>query len=597
MVKIKNLTKKYGNTVIFENTDFMFPQSGLVCLLGASGSGKSTLLNLIAGFDSNYSGEISSCGQIINKMNADELCEYRRDNIGFVFQNYCLITGYSVLENILLPCELHQTEQQADESKAKELLASVGLTDKINEKVENLSGGQKQRVAIARALINSPKLVLADEPTGALDRTTSSEIMALLKEISKNRLVIVITHDKKICDFADQVIHIEKRKIVADNEIDLKEAEVNFHESIPTIPNIFKRSLKNFRIHIKRYIAVALAVSIGVVSFLLSLSYNNVIDKSILDFQAKNTALQNGYIKLDDNADDPFKTLTDDSRLENVYYQYVISDVILSVADKTETMAEKYPMAKATEKMSYGVMPKIGENQIALSPSLAKKFDGQISNLIGKSLTLKYEEYEYTLTISGIFNAGYDDFFVSSDIEQKFYEGIEKSKPYSVSYDVKDFENIVPVTMFLKENNLSPQTAADEVDTMQNTFSNIRTLFFIISTLILLIGIFICTVLLVKLQNTRYKEVGLLSALGYKKGMIRKIIVNENLILSVTSAGITALFTSIASFLDKTLALNFAVSPLQFIITVIASGMIVVIISVVSSHKLISTEPAQALRK
>lgn len=596
MVEIKNLTKKYSDNIILENCDFSFPDTGLVCLLGASGSGKSTFLNLIAGFDSDYSGEINFCGHFLNKMNADELCEYRRDNIGFVFQNYCLITGYSVLENILLPCELHQSEKQTNESKAKELLQRVGLAEKADEKVENLSGGQKQRVAIARALINSPKLILADEPTGALDRTTSSEIMALLKEISQSRLVIVITHDKKICDFADQVIHIENHKIVADNESKACSSDTSFVTPKPSKPDVFRRGLKNFRIHIKRYIAVALAVSIGVVAFLLSLSYNNVIDKSILYFQEKNTALQNGYISLDENVD-PFKILTDDDRTENVYYQYVINNVSLFVSDKTETMAEKYPMAKATEKMSYGYMPKTGENQIALSPSLAKKFDTQISNLIGKKLTLKYGEAEYNLTVSGIFNAGYDDFFVSSDIEQDFYQSIKNTEPYSVSYDVKNFEDIVPVTELLKGKNLNPQTAASEVEAMQNTFSNIRTLFFIVSALILSIGIFICTVLLVKLQNTRYKEVGLLSAVGYKKGMIRKIIVSENLMLSAISALITALFTGIASILDIALGLNFAISPLQFITTVIAAGLIVIIISITSSHRLINTEPAEALRK
>lgn len=595
MIEIQDLTKKYGDNIILESCNFSFPDTGLVCLLGASGSGKSTLLNLIAGFDSDYSGEINSCGQHLNKMNADELCEYRRDNIGFVFQNYCLLTGYSVLENILLPCELHQSEKKTNESKAKELLQRVGLAEKADEKVENLSGGQKQRVAIARALINSPKLILADEPTGALDRTTSSEIMALLKEISKSRLVIVITHDKKICDFADQVIHIENHKIVADNEFLNKSDDISFAVSKPNKPDTFQRGLKNFRVHIKRYIAVALAVSIGIVAFLLSLSYNNVIDKSILDFQEKNTALQNGYIKIENT--DPFDILTNDDRINDVYYQYVISNVTLSVADKTETIAEKYPLAKATEKMSYGCMPKTGENQIALSPSLAKKFDNQISNLVGKKLTLKYGESEYNLTVSGIFNAGYDDFFVSSDIEQNFYKDIKNAEPYSVSYDVKNFEDIVPVTELLKGKNLNPQTAASEVGAMQNTFSNIRILFFIVSALILSIGVFICIILLVKLQNTRYKEVGLLSAVGYKKGMIRKIIVSENLMLLATSVVITALLIGVVSILDKTLSLNFAISPLQFIITVIATGLIVVIISIASSHKLLNTEPAESLRK
>ncbi len=165
MIQVNNLTKKYGNSLILDDTNFRFPNKGLVCLLGASGSGKSTLLNMLAGFDSDYSGEITVCGTSISKMNEDELCAYRRDNIGFIFQNYHLLSGYTVLENIMLHCELNGLDEQTNVENAKELLNRIGISEKESEKIENLSGGQKQRVAIARALISNPNIILADEPT------------------------------------------------------------------------------------------------------------------------------------------------------------------------------------------------------------------------------------------------------------------------------------------------------------------------------------------------------------------------------------------------------------------------------------------------
>lgn len=598
MIQINNLTIRYDHSVILEDTSFNFPSQGLVCLLGASGSGKSTLLNMIAGFDSNYSGDITACGTSISKMNADELCAYRRENIGFIFQNYHLLRGYTVIENILLACELNTASEEENREKAKELLNKLGLSQKTDEKIENLSGGQKQRVAIARALISNPRIILADEPTGALDRKNSNEIMELLKEISKERLVIVITHDQKICSFADKVIHIEKGKIIAkDNESHTEIAsdhKLSLNNAIKI--SAFKRGLKNFKVNITRYMAVSLAISIGILVFMLSLSSGNIMDKNISDFQDKNTAFNNGYIKGEDDGK-VIELLKSDKRIENVYYQYKITDVTLRIGDKTEALAEKYPMAKATEKMSYGAMPKTGEKEIALSPSLAKKFENDISSLIGKEVTLNYGAKEYTLTISGIFNEGYDDFFVSSDIEEKFYQNVEKEKNYSISYDVKVFEDIVSVSQMLTNKKIDSKTAVKEVEVLQNTFNNLSRLFLIVSILILAIGLFISSVLLIKLQNLRYKEIGLLSALGYNKGTIRKIIVSENLLLATMSAVSQAVLIGCMYLVGMIFNLTMIITPLQIVLSILSTGSVVIVISVIASYKLISTEPAVALRK
>lgn len=206
MISVQDLTKKYGKSVIFEDASFTFPDKGLVCILGPSGCGKSTLLNLLAGFDTAYEGAVSVCGTSISKMNEEELCAYRRDNVGFIFQNYHLLSGYSSMENVMLASEIIEEESEESKLEAKELLQKLGLSDKENQKIETLSGGQKQRVAIARALIHNPSIILADEPTGALDRKNSNEIMELLKSLAEDRLVIVITHDKKCASLQNRLL-------------------------------------------------------------------------------------------------------------------------------------------------------------------------------------------------------------------------------------------------------------------------------------------------------------------------------------------------------------------------------------------------------
>ncbi|WP_232242469.1 ABC transporter ATP-binding protein/permease [Paenibacillus sp. GSMTC-2017] len=567
--------------------------------MGALGSGKSTLLNMIAGYDSHYSGDITVWGTSISKLNADELCAYRRDNIGFVFKNYHLLSGYTVLDNIFLACELNTSSEEENKKNAKELLNKLGLSAKINEKIENLSGGQKQRAAIARALIRNPRIVLADEPTGSLDRSNSNEIMKLLKEISKDRLVIVITHDQKVCSFADDVIHIENGKIIAkeiNTGTDLTTSnKLNLNKAVKV--SVFKRGLKNFNVHIARYIAVSLAISIGIPAFMLSLSSGNIMEKSISDFKDKNTAFNNGYIKGGEDDGTVFKILTSDDRIENVYYQYKIMDVTLSVGDISETMAEKYPLPKATENMSYGTMPNTGEEQISLSPSLAKKFDNDISNLLGKELTLKHGEQEFMLTISGIYNAGYDDFFISSDIEQDFYKDREGERRYSISYDVKNFEDIVSVSQMLTDKNIESKTSAKEVGALQSTFDSLSRLFLIVSILILVIGLFISTVLLIKLQNSRYKELGLLSALGFNKGTIGKMIVSENLLLSAMSSICNGILIGSTYLISMIFKLAIIITPLQILLSVLATGVVVILICIIASYKLIRTDPAVALRK
>ncbi len=598
MIELKNVTKIYGNTTVIQNANYSFPNNGLVCLLGESGCGKTTLMNLIAGLDTEYTGKIIVDNVELNTLSENDLCNYRKDYTGFVFQDYHLLNGYSVIENIVYPCVLKSNNFQKDIQQAKELLHNIGLSEKIDEKVQNLSGGQKQRVAIARALIKNPKVILADEPTGALDRKTSTEIMELLKEISKEKLVIVITHDRHICNYADEIITIEDKKVCVQK--DLGKADRVSKEKMTLCPpgkiHHFALACKNFKTAWIKYLLVSFIFSFGILCMLFSLSSGNIIEKSIMDFKEKNVAFNNGYVK-NDEKNDIYKRLSADDRLENVYKQYKIENVSLSMNNHTETMAEKLPMPKAKESMSYGTMPRNNKNEIALTPSLAKKFDAKINKLIGKEIVLEYQSQKYTLKVSGIYNAGYDDFFVSSDIEKEFYKGLDNGPYYSVSYDVKEFEDIVAVSDELSKEKIQSENASEQVKAMQNTFTKIQTLFLIVSGMILFVAMFVVIIILIKMQATRYKMVGLLYSFGFQKNMVSKIIVNENILLTILVAVISSLLLIGMQFVTQLNHININLSITEFIATILISGFIILIINAVINRKLINTRPNIALRK
>lgn len=598
MISIKQLTKKYGDQVIFEKTDCQMKQ-GLLCLLGESGCGKSTLLNLIAGFDCNYDGTIIVNGLTLRDLSSDELCDYRRDHIGFIFQDYHLLAGYTVLENMMVACEAYGNVADSEMQKADAILAKMNMLEKRNQKVENLSGGQKQRVAIARALMSYPSILLCDEPTGALDRQNSQDIMDMLKTISSDTLVIVITHDKKNCEYADEVLTIENGIILHDgrsDEIDDKLQTITPKVHSSSKISIRKRSIKNFCVHWKRYLSIATAISIGMASFILSLSIQNIMNASIEQFKDDNFVYKSGYIKADENINTAVEIISKDERINSFYKQYKLGDMKLSYEEKEVMFPEKYPMAMANESMSYGAMPKEHENQIALSPSLAKKFMSNIQDLINTEITLDFKDVTYKVMVSGIFNAEYDDFYLSSDMEQKLYSDTSNDA-YSLSYQVKNFEDIVAIQNMLNEKGIKSISAADEVDAFMNTFHTVKKLFAIVSVLIFSICLFISTVLLVKLRNTRYKEVGLLFALGYKRKTIQAMIVSEKILLSVFAVVVNCVLIGCVMLISTATGMAVHITLQQFMLSMLMTFLTIILISLFVIHKLIHIEVVDALKK
>lgn len=214
MISVKNVSKEYvtgdASVVALDNVSFEVDAGEFAVILGPSGSGKSTILNLLGGMDRPTNGVIEVDGEVISNLSDKELTCYRRDTVGFIFQFYNLVSNLTVYENVGIAAQLTNNVD-----KVHEILEAVGLKERANNFPQQLSGGEMQRVAIARAVAKSPKLLLCDEPTGALDSNTGIMILKLLQKMAKSvhSAVIVVTHNSSIAAVADKVIQIKDGKI------------------------------------------------------------------------------------------------------------------------------------------------------------------------------------------------------------------------------------------------------------------------------------------------------------------------------------------------------------------------------------------------
>lgn len=342
MLRLVDVIKSYkfgkDKCLVLDKINLDFKKQELVFILGKSGSGKSTLLNVIGGLLEVDSGSILLDDQEITKFSDRMLCHYRNNMVGHIFQEYHLVEYMSVVDNIKLAMTIHTNPQ----ARIEEVLRQLGIYSKRNMKVNRLSGGEKQRVAIARAIINNPDILLCDEPTGALDSTNGIKIMQILKKISKDKLVIVVSHDETLAkEYADRIIRITDGKVdYIPQKDDAKFRQVE-KKRISKFA-LFKLAWKNLGLKKGRTLFTSLAISLGFICILivlcLSKSFNDDLDKLSHDVVSMfPIRIYNGDFEIAD-VEKPTKTEKTNTRSQNKIIRKKKSDYIVTNKIDTDYM-------------------------------------------------------------------------------------------------------------------------------------------------------------------------------------------------------------------------------------------------------------------
>ena len=308
MLELSKIKKDYpaggGKVEALKGIDLHFRKSEFVSILGPSGCGKTTLLNIIGGLDQYTEGDLIINGKSTKEFKDRDWDTYRNHSIGFVFQSYNLIPHQSVLQNVEIALALSGVSKAERRLRAKKALEEVGLGDQLSKKPNEMSGGQMQRVAIARALVNNPDIILADEPTGALDTETSVQVMEILKNVAKDRLVIMVTHNPELAEnYSTRIIRMLDGKILSDSEPlsaqeineekmmceAAREAERKKKKPSMSVWTSFMLSLKNLFTKKGRTTLTAFAGSIGIIGIALILAisqgmttYINIVQENTL---------------------------------------------------------------------------------------------------------------------------------------------------------------------------------------------------------------------------------------------------------------------------------------------------------------------------
>lgn len=574
LLKLRKVKKRYQinkNYVqeVLKGINLELKSGEFVCICGESGSGKSTLMNIIGGLDNNYTGSVTINNIDIKNINKDN---YRKDKIGFIFQNFNLIPYLNVFENVMIMLDMTNIKQIKKIKMVEDALYKVGLLEYKNKKVTELSGGQKQRVAIARAIINEPEIILADEPTGALDSKNEDKVLNILKKISNDgKLVIVVTHSNKVNKYASRIINIEDGLIKKDEILFKVQKKKKKKKSLKRNLNSFmcvKLGLSNIFKNLKRNILLIIASSIGIIGILISLYIGSGAKKYI------NTELKNNFNPLLFSISETGKNEIYDIK----YYSKKEIEKISKIKHITKIKKDvsfssayivynekKYDLVSLSsysnmkrEKLKIGNIPKDGEVVISeyLSDNILNKRE---NDLVGKYIKLYILDSSKTspillnknLTISGIYKNGKVNLinnsnfaYVSYSTLERIYSDLdEELKPTEIKIEIDKKENINYVKDKMKKLGFKLSNIEEYTNTIFN-YLDIAT--YILSSFSFISLIVSCIMMIIVFSINvleRTKEIGILRAIGFRQKDIKQIFRMEAILIGF----FTGLFSCIIS--------------------------------------------------
>lgn len=619
-LSIKNVNKFYklGNKEKFQalsDINLDFTKGELVSVVGESGSGKSTLMNLIGGLDSDFSGDIEVYGTNLQGLKDKQLDKYRKNKVGFVFQSFNLIPHLSILDNVTISLTLSGVSEHEKVKKATMMLEKVGLGNQLKKKPNQLSGGQKQRVAIARALINDPDIILADEPTGALDTETTGQILEILKKIADDgKLVIMVTHSEKVASISSRVIELSDGKVIRDeknknykkyktrkNKEKLEVSKTKNEKQSLGFWSAIKLAFHNMWASKTKNFLMAFGVAISISSLILMLSFSSGLTGYIQSMASQYSSPTIVTISKKGDSSDPFSFVSpspftreeivevvndlNNNALQITDYKIDIENDVsygyMAVTGLTRTASITYTNSEDEELNSslFAVYttPKYynssnlikgeisKENEIMVSQGVINQFGEEA---FGRTVTISIDfngtiiKKSATITAiveSSMFNSmnvlyiDYDFFSrtVYEETLQATGEGVEL-EPSSIYIETDSQETTNIINNYIKTKEEYSGSMEEKLATM---FSQMMDTFgialAIISGISLIVASIMILVVLYISVTERTKEIGVLKSIGARKKDIKLIFTSESFLVGLLSGLVGCALSLVSIILIK----------------------------------------------
>ena len=606
VLELKNIRKSYflgkEEFPVLKGIDLEFERGDFVSLLGESGGGKSTLMNIIGGLDRKYEGDVIVDGLAQKTKKEKDMDAYRRDTIGFIFQSFNLVSYLSVLDNILISLKMTSLSDKERHERAIELTKQVGLYEHRKKNPSQLSGGQKQRVAIARALASDPEIILADEPTGALDSQNTKEVLALLRQIAQSgKTVIVVTHSQEVADYGTRIIRLADGQIIGDERLKPTypvESHQRMQSKALSYRDTFRTAFKHFTHSWKINLLIAIGTAIGLFSVIFFLGLGNGATKYMNDtitssvnpnvvtifkrtttdnklgneqaLQQTQQELGNASTNLDS---DHLSKLKKVDNVKKVEPTYSISGLgTLTNNDKSKSgliTLDTWTQSNINDDYVSGSKPADGE--IAIYAKDAKELNKDYKSLVGKKITLKIPaktadgasvEVTKEFTVSGILKDPQGPAGSSSSVIATYNTvksaleaaNADTDATYAV-VTVNKVDNVKSTTSDIQDLKIDGTKAfvtysvTSFLDVITNITNIVSYVLAAIAGISLIVSIFMIVVTTYMSVAERTKEIGVIRALGGRKKDISRLFTAESLILGLSSAAIAIGFAYLGQFL------------------------------------------------
>ncbi|WP_141432110.1 ATP-binding cassette domain-containing protein [Bacillus sp. 03113] len=573
MLKLINIQKSYfvdkEPVPVLKGINLEFQKGELVSLLGESGCGKSTLLNIITGLDVVNEGEIFFNDVNVTKFNQNEWAQYRKNNIGYIFQNFNLISHLSVQENVELVMTLDGQSKQQRQNRAKELLEMVGLGDKLKYEPNRLSGGQKQRVAIARALANDPDILVADEPTGALDSQTAIQIMEILKGLAeKGKLVILVTHSLELAEWGNRIVRLkdgevlsnEVKRTAAENtsvSVSKKGGKLSFFSSV-------KLASQNLKQKKWRTLLTALGASIGIGGIALMVGLGIGAQNKVNSELEKLTDQRSVTIQTDEKnpqviPDEKIEELKDNPNVADVLGVYAFYGSVKQTdpnkAPVNLILAGLNPYKERgtfeKDNIIEGKYPKDGEKGIYITEKDADNLfgkDAKYQDLIGEEINMTvstqldgvqrmFKTVDVQLPILGVVkngSFGLSICYIPYDFaEQTYQQSTGETGMLQANALAKNTQVVDEVKKAAEEQKLKAKTSSEQLDQINSYFVMIQAALGSFAGISLVVSAIMIAIVMYVSVLERTREIGTMKALGARRKDIKRIFLSEAAVIGV----------------------------------------------------------------